>query len=70
MQFIQALTRWPANGLNLGFFISIGTLTHCRLGYFLFLGEGLNLPLNLFSLRAIILPLWQIVHFLDIILLS
>jgi len=53
MHLAQAEMRWPANGRNFLLLISwgfLGTLNHCRLGYFRTLGAGLYLPLNLLYL--------------------
>jgi len=47
-----------------------GNLTHCKLGYFLFLVVGLYLPLNFTSRQASIDFFPQIVQTLDIVILS
>ena len=62
MHLAQAEMRWPAKGRNFLLLISwgfLGTLNHCRLGYFLTLGAGLYLPLNLLYLPKSNEPFWH-----------
>jgi len=42
----QAKTLFPANSLYFFLVVSTGIATHCKLGYILFLGEGLYLEIN------------------------
>jgi len=56
IHLVQALTRLP-----------LLSLTHCKLGYFLFLVVGLYLPRSFLRTVATIDFLPQIAHLLDII---
>lgn len=51
MHLVQIFLRLPS-----------GKVAHCKLGYFLFLGVGLYLPLSKFLLPPIIVPFPQSGH--------
>lgn len=62
MHLVQAKILLPANFLYFLRFIFKGTLTHCKLGYFLRLVVGLYLPRSFFLWPKTRDPLPQIVH--------
>ena len=66
MHLAQARIRLPANGLYFLSFVSAGTRSHWRLGYFLRLTVGLYFPLSFFRTPNILEPLPQIAHCLAI----
>lgn len=52
MHLAQAKTLFPYNGFAaFGDFAPIGTIVHCKLGYFLYFLVGLYLPLSFFNFQ-------------------